>query len=232
MVGIFAIGEQPTGSKDPFALRRASVAVLRILVEGRYDLDLRELLTAAFKGYASLTQSEEVIEQVLTYMLERFRSWYEEQQIPVAVFQSVSAKQLSHPLDIDERVQAVNHFRQLPEADALAAANKRVANILAKAGGNISDKIDDALLQEKAEQALASAIAEKEKQVQPLFDQRRYKEALTALATLREVVDQFFDHVMVMADDEQLKNNRLALLQQLRGLFFEVADISYLAATK
>lgn len=232
LVGIFGIGEQPTGSKDPFALRRASVAVLRILVEGKYDLDLRELLTLALKQHTALANKSEVVEQVLVYMLERFRAWYEEQTIPVGVFLSVNAKQLSHPLDIDERVQAVNHFRQLPEADALAAANKRVANILAKAGDNVSANIDSALLTEDAEKAMATAIADKQEQVQPLFEQRAYKEALTELATLREVVDNFFDNVMVMADDEQLKNNRLALLQNLRGLFFEVADISYLAATK
>ncbi|MGH1439862.1 MAG: glycine--tRNA ligase subunit beta [Cellvibrionaceae bacterium] len=232
LVGIFGIGEQPTGSKDPFALRRASVAVLRILVEGKYDLDLRELLTLTLKQYSDLPQKEVVVEQVLSYMLERFRAWYEEQHIPVAVFQSVSAKQLSHPLDIDVRVQAVNHFRQLAEADALAAANKRVANILAKVDGVIADTVDDDLLQEDAEKALAAAIESKQKDVQPLFHQRDYKEALTSLATLREVVDTFFDDVMVMSDDEKLKNNRLALLQQLRALFFEVADISYLAATK
>lgn len=232
LVGIFGIGEQPTGSKDPFALRRASVAVLRILVEGKYDLDLRELLTLALEQYSDLPQKEVVVEQVLTYMLERFRAWYEEQNIPIAVFQSVGAKQLSHPLDIDVRVQAVNHFRQLTEADALAAANKRVANILAKVDGEIANTVDKNLLQEDAEKSLATAIESKQKDVQPLFNQRNYKEALTSLATLRQVVDTFFDDVMVMADDEKLKNNRLALLQQLRALFFEVADISYLAATK
>lgn len=232
LVGIFGIGEQPTGSKDPFALRRASVSVLRLLVEGGHNLDLRELLTLAFKQYHSLPQGEAVIEQVLAYMLDRFRAWYEEQQIPTAVFQAVSAKQLSHPLDIDQRVQAVNHFRQLPQADALAAANKRVANILAKADGTVNADVDQGLLQEAAEQALYQAVLEKQQQVQPLFDRRDYNAALTELASLREVVDTFFVDVMVMADDVALKNNRLALLQQLRALFFEVADISYLAATK
>jgi glycyl-tRNA synthetase beta chain len=232
LVGIFGIGEQPTGSKDPFALRRASVAVLRILVEGQYDLDLRELLTLSLNQYDSLPQSGETVEQVLSYMLERFRAWYEEQDIPVAVFQAVSAKKLSHPLDIDVRVKAVNHFRQLPEADALAAANKRVANILSKAGDAVLSSINDTLLQETAEKNLAVAIAENQSRVQPLFDRREYKVALTELANLRSVVDTFFDDVMVMVDDEALKNNRLALLQKLRDLFLEVADISYLAATK
>ena len=164
-------------------------------------------------------------------MLDRFRAWYEEQSIPATVFQAVSAKQLSQPLDIDQRVQAVNHFRQLPEAKALAAANKRVANILAKADV-VPAAVNEGLLQEDAEKALFSAVAAQQTTVAPLFANRQYKEALTELASLREVVDTFFDDVMVMADDEALKNNRLALLQQLRGLFFEVADISALAASK
>ncbi len=232
LIGIFGIGEQPTGSKDPFALRRASVAVLRILVKGEYKLDLRQLLNLAFKQYTSLPEGEAVVEQVLNYMLERFRAWYEEQNIPVEVFQAVSAKQLSQPLDIDQRVQAVNHFRLLPEADALASANKRVANILAKVDGEILSSVNAALLEEADEKELAKVIVEKQQQVEPLFEERNYKAALTALASLQETVDNFFANVMVMADDEALKNNRLALLQQLRALFFEVADISYLAATK
>lgn len=231
LVGIFGMGGQPTGSKDPFALRRASVAVLRLLVEQQRHLDLRELLTLAFHQHASLSEGEAVIEQVLGYMLDRFRAWYEEQSIPATVFQAVSAKQLSQPLDIDQRVQAVNHFRQLPEAQALAAANKRVANILAKAD-IVPSEVSDNLLQEPAEKALFMAVRQQQDALAPLFAAREYKEALTALASLRDVVDQFFDDVMVMADDEALKNNRLALLQQLRGLFFEIADISALAATK
>jgi glycyl-tRNA synthetase beta chain len=231
LVGIFGIGEQPSGSKDPFALRRASVAVLRLLVEQQRNVDLRELLSLAFKQHNSLPEGEVVVEQVLSYMLDRFRAWYEEQSIPATVFQAVSAKGLSLPLDIDQRVQAVNHFRQLPEAAALAAANKRVANILAKAD-TVPAQVNASLLQEAAEKALHAAVVEQQAIVSPLFASRQYKEALTALASLREVVDTFFDDVMVMTDDEDLKNNRLALLQQLRGLFFEVADISSLAATK
>ncbi|MGS2718380.1 glycine--tRNA ligase subunit beta [Eionea flava] len=231
LVGIFGIGEQPTGSKDPFALRRASVAVLRLLVEQQRNIDLRELLTLAYQQHNDLPEGDAVIEQVLAYMLDRFRAWYEEQNIPVAVFQAVSAKQLSQPLDIDQRVQAVEFFRQLPEADALAAANKRVANILAKADV-VPDTVSVELLQEDAEKTLYQAVQIQQEQVAPLFAARQYKEALTTLASLREVVDQFFDQVMVMADDEALKNNRLALLQQLRGLFFEIADVSCLAASK
>lgn len=232
LIGIFGIGEQPTGSKDPFALRRASVGVLRLLVEQKRNLDLRELLNLAYKQHSNLPEGEAVIEQVLNYMLERFRAWYEEQSIKTEVFLSVSAKQLSTPLDIDQRVQAVNHFNQLPEAAALAAANKRVSNILAKVESNIPATIDANLLVEAAEKTLVAAITEKQAVVEPLFANKQYKEALTSLASLREVVDAFFDDVMVMADDEALKNNRLALLQQLRNLFLEVADISLLVPSK
>ncbi len=231
LIGIFGIGEQPTGSKDPFALRRASVGVLRLLVEQQRDLDLRDLLQSAYQQHKELPQGEAVVDQVLSYMLERFRAWYEEQTIPATVFQAVSAKALSQPLDIDQRVQAVNHFRQLPEAEALAAANKRVANILAKAD-SVPEAIDASLLQEDAEKALHTSIIEMQQQVMPLFSSYQYKEALSTLASLRAVVDRFFDDVMVMADDQALRHNRLALLQQLRNLFFEVADISALAVSK
>jgi glycyl-tRNA synthetase beta chain len=231
LIGIFGIGEQPTGSKDPFALRRTSVGTLRLLVEQQRALDLRELLALAYIQYGELPEGRAVIDQALAYMLDRFRAWYEEQAIPAAVFQAVSAKQLSQPFDIDQRVQAVNHFRQLPEAEALAAANKRVANILAKVQ-SVSPNVSEELLQEPAEQALYRAVQQKEAVVAPLFSQGHYKEALSQLASLRDVVDQFFADVMVMADDETLKTNRLALLQRLRELFFEVADISCLAAAK
>lgn len=236
LVGIFGIGQQPTGSKDPFALRRASVGVLRLLIEQKLNLDLRELLELTFAQYKSLDkpllEAGAVVEQVLQYMLERLRAWYEEQDIPIEVFQAVSVKQLSSPLDIDQRVQAVNHFRLLDTSAALAAANKRVANILAKVGDSIPAVIDSALLQEPAEIALAKALIESQKEVMPLFKVRDYKAALTALASLKDVVDSFFEDVMVMADDMNLRDNRLALLLQLRALFFEVADISCLSTTK
>jgi glycyl-tRNA synthetase beta chain len=236
LVGIFGIGEQPTGSKDPFALRRASVGVLRLLIEQSLNLDLRELLASAFAQYKSLNKplsaGEAVVEQVLQYMLERLRSWYEEQDIPVEVFQAVSVKKLSFPLDINQRIQAVNHFRLLDASAALAAANKRVANIVAKAGDAIPAEVDTALLQEPAERALAKAVAASQKEVTPLFKIRDYKAALTALASLQDVVDTFFEDVMVMSDDVALRNNRLALLLKLRALFFEVADISCLSTTK
>ena len=132
LVGIFGIGQPPTGSKDPFALRRASLAVLRIMVEKDLDLDLRECLELAAAQYPDGVIAQGTTEQVLDYMIERFRAWYEEESIPVEVFKAVSARKLSRPLDIQRRVHAVHAFTQLPEAAALAAANKRVSNILGK----------------------------------------------------------------------------------------------------
>lgn len=230
--GIFGIGQQPTGSKDPFALRRASIAVLRILVEKNLALDLRELLTFAKSQHNNLTVGDELVEQVLGYMLDRFRAFYEDANIPAEVFQSVTAKQLSQPLDINQRVLAVNEFSKLPQAQALAAANKRVSNILSKQNASSNAVIHSDLLKEEAEINLARAISAKAELVTPLFDKREYTKALAALADLQQPVDAFFDSVMVMCEDAALQQNRLALLQQLRGLFLEVADISYLVPAK
>ena len=232
ITGIFGIGQQPTGSKDPFALRRASIAVLRLLVEKNLSLDLRDLLTFAKNQHKNLTVGDELVEQVLAYMLERFRAFFEDANIPAEVFQSVTAKQLSQPLDINQRVLAVNEFSKLPQAQALAAANKRVSNILAKQNAALSTEINTALLQEDAEKTLAQAVSAKAALVAPLFAAREYTKALAALADLQQPVDAFFDSVMVMSDDPALQQNRLALLQQLRGLFLEVADISYLVPAK
>ncbi len=231
--GIFGIGQKPTGSKDPFALRRASVGVLRLLVEKQLPLDLQALLAKAVELHGgNLSADADTVNTAFAYMVERFRAWYEEDKIPAEVFQAVQAKQLSQPLDIHSRVQAVNAFRQLPEAEALAAANKRVSNILAKAEEAIPDTVNGDLLQESAEQQLAQKLQEKAAEVAPLFAANDYTATLAALASLREPVDAFFDQVMVMADDSALRNNRLALLNQLRNLFLQVADISLLAASK
>lgn len=232
LTGIFGIGQQPTGSKDPFALRRASIAVLRLLVEKKLDLDLRALLDVARAQHKSLTAGDDLTETILSYMLERFRAFYEDANIPAEVFQAVNAKKISVPLDIDQRVQAVFEFSKLPQAQALAAANKRVSNILDKQSGNVSSQINAALLQEDAEKQLAQAIEAKAAVVQPLFAAREYTKALATLADLQPTVDAFFDSVMVMSDDPALQQNRLALLQQLRGLFLEVADISLLVPAK
>jgi glycyl-tRNA synthetase beta chain len=237
LVGIFGIGQPPTGSKDPFALRRATLGVLRIIVEREIDIDLQQALSLAIEQHHYLASDSEAsaktTKQVLTYMLDRFKAWYEDEKIPVEVFLSVAEKHLHNPLDIHQRVLAVHAFNQLPEAAALAAANKRVSNILAKqdAGWTPSD-VNNSLLMEEAEKTLALSLAELSVEVQPLQQDRDYTEMLKRLAKLRQPVDTFFDDVMVMVEDKALRNNRLALLHQLRNLFLEVADISLLAPAK
>lgn len=231
IVGIFGIGQPPTGSKDPFALRRAALGILRLIVEKGFDLDLRECLAQAQANYPQLAGQPALVDTVLAYMIERFRAWYEDEKIPVEVFMAVTAKNLSRPLDINQRVQAVHRFAQLPEAQALAAANKRVSNILAKASVSQLPTLNSALLSEGAERELGHQIGALAERTSPLFAQRKYREGLEQLASLRGAVDSFFDEVMVMVDDEAVRNNRLALLSQLRNLFLEVADISLLAPT-
>ncbi|NIB39502.1 glycine--tRNA ligase subunit beta [Pseudomaricurvus alkylphenolicus] len=231
--GIFGIGQKPTGSKDPFGLRRSSLGALRLLVEKNLTLDLKALLNSAIQLHGkNIAKPEETLETAFAYMVERFRAWYEEDNIAVEVFLAVHAKQLTQPLDIDRRVKAVNAFNQLPQAQALAAANKRVSNILAKVEGEIPTELNTELLQEDAEKALAEALDAKSAAVEPLFAAANYEQALATLADLREPVDAFFDNVMVMADDLALRNNRIALLSRLRNLFLQVADISLLVPSK
>ncbi|GAA0701414.1 glycine--tRNA ligase subunit beta [Marinobacterium maritimum] len=228
LTGLFGINQPPTGSKDPFALRRAALGVLRIIVEHKLDLDLHQLLTLAAEQHGELPGSEGLADRVLDFMLERFRAWYDDRGISAETFLAVHALRPTSPLDFDRRIEAVSHFRNLAEAEALAAANKRVSNILGKQKGEIATDVDTDLLQEDAEKALASALAEVEHDLQPVFEQGDYRTALEKLAALREVIDSFFDNVMVMADDEAIRANRLALLKRLRRLFLGVADISLL----
>lgn len=228
LTGLFGINQPPTGSKDPFALRRAALGVLRIIVDRNLDLDLRELLTIAANNHTSLPARDGLEDKVLDFMLERFRAWYEDVNINAEVFLAVLAIKPTRPLDFDRRVKAVNHFRSLTEANALAAANKRVSNILSKQGVTGISDVNPALLSEAAEKSLASAIDAQKAVLAPLFAEGKYQEALESLAGLRAPVDAFFEDVMVMADDEAVKNNRLALLSQLRALFLGVADISVL----
>lgn len=229
MVAMFAIGQPPTGSKDPFALRRSAIGILRILVEKQIDLDMWQCIEASIKTFADLNLPVQPQQQVFDFLLERFRAWYSDEGIKASVFQSVLAVKPVSPLDFHHRVQAVSHFTALEQASALAAANKRVANLLDKLdSATITDSVDPAALQENAEKALFKAVQEKTIEVGPLFDEGQYTEGLQSLADLKVPVDAFFDEVLVMADDEQLKQNRIALLNQLRNLFLRSADISCL----
>ena len=232
MVAMFAIGQPPTGSKDPFALRRSAIGILRILVEKKLDLDMWQCIAASLATFSDLNLPEQPQQQVFDFLLERFRAWYADEGIKANIFQSVLAVKPVSPLDFHHRIQAVSHFGSLEQASALAAANKRVANLLDKLeGSSIPDLVDESLLQEQAEKALYKAVGEKLSGVTPLFDRGEYTEGLQSLADLKGPVDDFFDSVLVMADDERLKQNRLALLAQLRNLFLRSADISYLHAS-
>ncbi|WP_404464648.1 glycine--tRNA ligase subunit beta [Vreelandella aquamarina] len=228
LVGIFGIGQRPTGAKDPFALRRASIGVLNILVKGELNLDLRELLQVAADQHQKLPKADGLVEDVLTYMLDRFRAWGQEEGISAEMYLAVRARPVTKPLDFARRLRAVKAFAQREEAAALAAANKRVSNILSKQEHDGSTQVEASLLQEAAEKALFEAVTASQQQVAPLFAAGDYQQALDALATLREPVDAFFDQVMVMADDDAIRRNRLALLASLQALFLEVADISQL----
>ncbi|SDW78481.1 glycine--tRNA ligase subunit beta [Marinobacter mobilis] len=228
LVGLFGIKQPPSGTRDPFGLRRASLGVLRIIIERELPLDLQTCCEWAAANFDNLSE-QDTATTVVDYMLERFRAHYDEQGIGAEVYLAVHARRPTRPLDFDRRVKAVEAFRQMPEAQALAAANKRVSNILTKQGGDsIGEAVDSALLQDAAEKALAEQVAGQADKVVPLFEQGDYGSALSSLASLREPVDNFFDQVMVMADDEAIRNNRLALLNRLRNLFLRVADISLL----
>ncbi len=229
LVGIFGIQQAPTGDKDPFALRRAALGILRIIIEKKLDLDLRELIEFSVKTYAEKFTHQTVAADVFTFFLDRLKPWYQEQGILADVFASVSALKISKPYDMHLRIQAVQHFKKLPEAKSLSVANKRVSNILTKSDNMISaKKIDEKLFENDAERALVAKLAEKRHAVISYSERGNYTESLTQLASLREPVDNFFDQVMVMSDDKMLRENRLLMLKELRELFLHVADIALL----
>jgi len=228
LLGIFAIGQKPSGVKDPFALRRAALGVLRILIECELELDLNVLLGYAAKAYADQLDAEKAIDEVVNFMLDRLKVYYTNQNISVDVYDAVIALKPTRPVDFDRRVHAVNDFRKLDEAESLAAANKRIGNILKKIEGDLPGLIDLGLLQEKEEQQLNDALQKISAEVTPKLDAGEYSVALQKLASLRDPIDDFFDKVMVMTDDVALKNNRIAMLNQLHGLFIKAADLSRL----
>lgn len=231
LVGMFAIGQPPTGSKDPFALRRSALGLLRIIIERQLPLDLREMVQQATAALGDKVTAKDVEHQAFDFMMDRLRAYYRDTGVAPEVFESVLAQQPTQPFDFDRRVRAVMHFQSLPEAESLAAANKRISNILRQAdekGVIVPDAVESTQLVEPAERALAEQIGAMEKVVMPLFDRRDYEPALAQLAGLRETVDTFFDEVMVMVEFTELRDNRLALLAQLRNLFLRVADLSRL----
>jgi len=228
LTGIFAIGQPPTGDKDPFGLRRAALGVLRIMIEHELDLDLHELIAITAAIMPPEVKAARITDELFDFMMERLRAYYLDAGYDGDIFEAVLARRPVRPIDFDQRMRAVKAFRNLPESESLASANKRIRNILRKSGSEIPAAYDSALLQEGAEQDLARAMRELDKEVSPLFEQRAYTESLCTLAALRDPIDRYFDSVMVMVDDPQLRNNRLALLNALSDLFLRVADISRL----
>ena len=227
LTGIFGIGQAPKGSADPFALRRAALGALRIIVEKNLPLDLEDLVKKSAALFGDKLTNQNVVADVVDFMLGRFRAWYQDEGIAVDVIQAVLARRPTRPADFDARVRAVSHFRTLDSAEALAAANKRVSNILAKADAAIGE-INLTACVEPAEKALAEAVLALRTEVQPLIAKGDYTAVLDKLANLRAPVDSFFDNVMVNAEDPELRQNRLAILNTLQGLFLQVADISLL----
>ena len=227
LTGIFGIGQAPKGSADPFALRRAALGALRIIVEKNLPLDLEDLVKKSAALFGDKLTNSNVVADVVDFMLGRFRAWYQDEGIAVDVIQAVLARRPTRPADFDARVRAVSHFRTLDSAEALAAANKRVSNILAKADAAIGE-INLTACVEPAEKDLAEAVLALRTEVQPLIVQGDYTAVLDKLANLRAPVDSFFDNVMVNAEDPALRQNRLAILNTLQNLFLQVANISVL----
>lgn len=228
LAGIFGIGQHPKGDKDPFALRRAALGVLRIIVEKNLPLDLQTLTEEAVRLYGSKLTNAKVVDEVIEFMLGRFRAWYQDEGHSVDTIQAVLARRPTKPADFDARVKAVTYFRTLDAAATLAAANKRVSNILAKSTDKLNDHVHASVLKEPAELKLATHLVVLRDKLEPVFAAGQYQEALVELAALRETVDEFFDSVMVMAEDDAVRVNRLTLLSKLRELFLQVADISLL----
>jgi glycyl-tRNA synthetase beta chain len=228
LVGIFGINQPPKGDKDPFALRRAAIGSIRIIIEKQLDLDLADLINKSIELFGDKLVNQNTASDVLDFIMGRFRAFYQEQGISVDVIQAVLAKKPSAPLDFEKRIKAVTFFGELAEAATLAAANKRVGNILAKFDGELYESFNTELATEQAERDLANIYQEISLKVAPLMAGKDYQAALTELAQLKAPIDTFFDNVMVMSDDEAIKINRLTLLNEIRNAFFAIADISVL----
>ncbi len=228
LVGIFGINQIPKGDKDPFALRRAAIGSIRIIIEKQLNINLSDVIAKSIALYADKLINKTVSEDVFDFIMGRYRAFYQEQGVAVDIIQSVLAKRPTSPLDFEKRIKAVNYFSSLDEAKALAAANKRVGNILAKFEGELYNEFNISLACEPAEIELSEIFNEVNLKVRPLMKNKDYQTALSELAQLKGPIDKFFDNVMVMSDDNCIKTNRLTLLHQIRNSFFDIADISLL----
>ena len=228
LVGIFGINQAPKGDKDPFALRRAAIGLIRIIIEKELSLDLTDLINASVNAYGDKLVNENTQADVINFVLGRYRAFYQEQNIAVDIIQAVLANAPTAPLDFDKRIKAVAYFKTLEAAETLAAANKRVGNILAKFDGQLNKQVDAGLASEAVETTLIDTFATIESKLTALVANKDYQAVLAELSELKTPIDNFFDGVMVMADDEAVKVNRLTLLASIRASFLQVADISLL----
>ncbi|MDH3622001.1 MAG: glycine--tRNA ligase subunit beta, partial [Gammaproteobacteria bacterium] len=232
LAGVFSIGKKPTGNRDPFGLRRAALGIVRILVERGIDVDLTAMLEKAVAEQpAGKLPADELLAELYAFITDRMRRYFLDRDsgLGVETFEAVMVRQPASLVDFDRRLAAVQTFARLDQAESLAAANKRIANILRKAGDPEGLAVSIKLFEHDAEQSLHSSLENSREKVAPMLEQRRYAEILNELADLRDPVDRFFDDVMVMAEDDAVRNNRLALLGELRALFLDVADISRLS---
>jgi glycyl-tRNA synthetase beta chain len=233
LAGVFSIGKKPSGNRDPFGLRRAALGVIRILIECHLDLDLKALIAEALalQPASKDDKNDELGDELYAFITDRLRRYFLDRDAGLAVetLEAVLVRQPASLVDFDRRLAAVQTFARLDQAASLAAANKRIANILRKAGDPQGLKVSKKLFEHDAETRLATALASARDKVEPMHASRSYADVLNTLADLREPVDLFFDDVMVMTDDEAVRNNRLALLAELRALFLDVADISRLS---
>lgn len=226
LVGIFSINLLPSGDKDPFALRRACLGILRIIIEGGLQLDLKELISISSKQFTHTFDENSVKELVLNFILDRLKGYCLSQGYSAESFAAVASVNCTQPVDFMQRLQAVKEFSSLEEAASLGEANKRIQNLLKKAPRDVNKLFEPSALENEHEIALNQTLQSIEQQIQPLIDQHQYIDALKILSTLKEPIDAFFDHVFIMSDDEKLKNTRLALLNKLHANFIKIADIS------
>ncbi len=227
LAGIFGIGQHPKGDKDPFALRRAALGVLRIIVEKNLNLDLQTLTEEAVRLYGDKLTNANVVDDVIDFMLGRFRAWYQDEGYTVDTIQAVLARRPTRPADFDARMKAVSH--PYPGCScSTGCGEQNVSNILAKSDEVLSDRVNASTLKEPEEIKLAMQVVVLRDKLEPYFGRSLPGCAGRSLAELREPVDAFFDKVMVMVDDKELRINRLTMLEKLRELFLRVADISLL----
>lgn len=229
ITGIYGIGQLPTGDKDPFALRRAALGLLRIMIENELDLDLRLLIQYSLELHDVIEPNESLIDEIYDFIIGRLRAYYADQDVSAEQFEAVRVCRPAHPVDFAKRIQAVCKFSEMEAAESLSAANKRISNLLKKVDGGIPEVVNETLLTEADEQALWQALDDLRESVSDLIARHDYTAAIESLATIRTAVDRFFDNVMVMVEDDQVRLNRLALLNQIYQLFLQVADVSRLS---